>query len=107
MTETARSLLRHEIGTLRHDVLKAGVLNAKLLQESAESHVAQVGTLLRASAELDDASFRLVDSIIVFARLLYGQADVAEAETARRAALAAIERLADLVGSAPIAADLG
>lgn len=89
-----------DLETLRNDVLKAGVLNAKSLQESAESHVANLGSLLAPSAELDEASFQVVASVIAFARLLYGQAWITESENARRRALASIDRLALLAGRA-------
>jgi hypothetical protein len=42
MADKVRELLGREIETLRADVLKAGVLNAKALQDSAESHVAHL-----------------------------------------------------------------
>lgn len=86
-----------DIETLRSDVLKAGVLNAKALQASAENHVANLGSVLPPSPEFDESSFQALTSIIAFARLLYGQAQIAELEAARRQALATIDRLAQLV----------
>lgn len=100
MAEKARELLAQEIETLRTDVLRAGVLNAKALQASAESHVAHMNEMLRSSAALQDASFAVVTDVIAFARRLYGQAAVAESEQARRAALAAIDRLAAILDHA-------
>lgn len=89
-----------DIETLRDNVLKAGVLNAKALWESAEGHVANLGSTLLPSPDLDDASFQVVTSVSAFARLLYGQAQVAESEAARRLALATIDRLAQLASKA-------
>lgn len=97
MAGTLENRLSSDIETLRNDVLKAGVLNAKALQDSAESHVANLGRVLPPSPELDDAFFQVVTSIIAFARLLYGQAQIADAETARRQALAKLDRLARIV----------
>ena len=94
MAERVKDLLASDIETLRADVLKAGVLNAKALQESAEIHVARVHDVLHASADLQDASFEVVGSVIAFAKLLYSQAAIAESEQARRVALAAVDRLA-------------
>ena len=100
MTEVAGPCLSRDIETLRNDVLKAGVLNAKALQESAESHVANLGNALPPSPELDDASFEVIASVIAFARLLYGQSQIAESERARHHALTTIDRLAQLAGKA-------
>lgn len=89
-----------DLETLRENVLKAGVLNAKALWESAESHVANLGSTLLPSPDLDDASFQVVTSVSAFARLLYGQAQVSESEAARRLALATIDRLVQLASEA-------
>lgn len=97
MAEIRERRLSGDIETLRNDVLKAGVLNAKALQESAESHVANLGCTLPPSPELDDVSFQVVNSVIAFARLLYGQAQIVESEAARHKALTTIDRLAQLV----------
>ena len=94
MADRARDLLGRDIEALRADVLKAGVLNAKALQDSAESHVAHLHRMLCESRDLHEASFRVIDAVIGFAKLLYSQAPVAESERARRAALAAIDHLA-------------
>jgi hypothetical protein len=98
MVDLMKDLLARDIEALRADVLKAGVLNAKALQESAESHVAHLHDLLRESRELHEASFQVMNDTIGFARLLYGHSAIAESEQARRAALAAIDRLARVLG---------
>jgi len=100
MAEMLKDRLAGDIETLRADVLKAGVLNAKALQESAELHVARLHDTAEATPALQDASFQVVTSVIAFARLLYGQAAIAELERARREALAAIDRLAAVPGHA-------
>lgn len=99
MAASIERFLSSELETLRHDVLKAGVLNAKALRESTECHLAKFGSALPPSPALDDALFQIVTSVSAFARLLYGQAQIAESEAARRQTLATIERLAQLVGS--------
>lgn len=98
MAALMKDLLARDIEALRVDVLKAGVLNAKALQESAESHVAHLHDVLRESRELHEASFQVVNDTIGFAKLLYGHAGIAESEQARRTALAAIDRLAGVLG---------
>lgn len=98
MADEMKDLLARDIETLRADVLRAGVLNAKALQESAETHVAHLNDVLRASGELHEASFQVVNTIIGFARLLYSQAAIAESERARQTALMAIDRLASVLG---------
>ncbi|CAM5769577.1 hypothetical protein [Bosea minatitlanensis] len=85
---------------LRDGVLKAGVLNAKALQAGAESHVAKLAGRLPPSSALDEACFQVVTDVIAFARLLYGQAQIAESESARRKALTSIDRLATLAATA-------
>ncbi|MGN6097716.1 MAG: hypothetical protein ACTHP8_15955 [Bosea sp. (in: a-proteobacteria)] len=91
-------LLSDDLETLRNDILKAGVLNAKALQESAEIHLTNFGLALPPSPELDDALFQIAASVGAFARLLYSQARVAESEAARRGVLARIDRLSDVIG---------
>ena len=98
MADCIQDLVARDIETLRADVLKAGVLNAKALQESAEIHVAHLHDVLRASNELQEASFQVMNTTIGFARLLYSQAAIAESERARHAALTAIDRLAAVLG---------
>lgn len=98
MADRVKDLLARDIEALRVDVLKAGVLNAKALQESAESHVAHLHDVLRESRELHEASFQVVNDTIGFAKLLYSHAGIAESEQARRTALAAIDRLAAVLG---------
>ncbi|WP_449254605.1 hypothetical protein [Bosea sp. (in: a-proteobacteria)] len=88
------------LDSLRDGVLKAGVLNAKALQASAESHVATLAAQLPPAPALDDACFQVVTDVIAFARLLYGQAQISESESARRRVLASIERLATLAATA-------
>ena len=94
MADCIQDLVARDIETLRADVLKAGVLNAKALQESAEIHVAHLHDVLRASSELQEASFQVMNDVIGFAKLLYGHAAITESEQGRHAALAAIDRLA-------------
>lgn len=98
MADLMKDLLARDIEALRADVLKAGVLNARALQESAESHVAHLHDVLRESRELHEASFQVMNDTIGFAKLLYGQSAISESEQARRAALAAIDRLAAVLG---------
>ena len=98
MADQVKDLLARDIEALRADVLKAGVLNAKALQDSAESHVAHLHEVLRETRELHEASFQVVNDTIGFAKLLYGHATIAESEQARRTALAAIDRLAAVLG---------
>jgi len=98
MADWMDDLLARDIETLRADVLKAGVLNAKALQERAEAHVAHLHDVLLESRELQEASFQVINDVIGFARLLYGHAAIAESEQGRRAALAAIDRLAAVLG---------
>ncbi|BCB20461.1 hypothetical protein [Bosea sp. ANAM02] len=98
MADGMQDLLARDIETLRADVLKAGVLNAKALQDSAETHVAHLHDALRESSELADASFQVVSAVIGFAKLLYSQSAIAESERARQSALAAIDRLAAVMG---------
>lgn len=98
MADRIKDLLAHDIEALRADVLKAGVLNAKALQDSAECHVAHLHDMLRESRELHEASFQVMNDVIGFARLLYGHAAIAESEQARRVALAAVDGLAAVLG---------
>ena len=98
MADWMKDLLARDIEALRADVLKAGLLNAKALQESAETHVAHLHDVLRETRELQEASFQVVNDTIGFAKLLYGHAAIAESEQARHAALAAIDRLAAVMG---------
>ncbi|MGX1741274.1 hypothetical protein ACWIEX_06920 [Bosea sp. NPDC055353] len=98
MADWIKDLLAHDIETLRADVLKAGVLNAKALQDSAECHIAHLHHMLRESRELHEASFQVMNDVIGFARSLYGHAAIGETEQARRAALAAINDLAAVLG---------
>lgn len=98
MAAWMKDLLARDIEALRIDVLKAGVLNAKALQESAEFHVAHLHDVLRESPELHEASFQVMNDTIGFAKLLYGHAAIAESERARCVALAAIDRLAGVLG---------
>jgi len=98
MADWLQDLLARDIETLRADVLKAGILNAKALQERAEAHVAHLHDVLHESRELQEASFQVMNDVIGFARLLYGHAAIAESERGRRAALAAIDRLAAVLG---------
>lgn len=105
MAATTKDRLAGDIETLRSDVLKAGVLNAKALQESAELHVARLHDTAEATPALQDASFQVVTSVIAFARLLYSQAAISESEQARREALASIDRLAAVLGHAGWHAD--
>ncbi len=98
MADGIQDLLARDIETLRADVLKAGVLNAKALQDSAETHVAHLHDVLRESSELADASFQVMSTVIGFAKLLYSQSAIAESERARQSALAAIDRLATVMG---------
>ena len=97
MADRMNDLLMRDVETLRADVLKAGVLNAKALHESAEIHVAHLHAVLRASGELQEASFQVMTNVIGFARLLYSHAAIAESERARHAALAAIDQLAGIL----------
>ncbi len=98
MADRMKDLLARDIEALRADVLKAGVLSAKALQESAASHVTHLHDVLPESRELHEASFRVVNDTIDFAKLLYGHAGITESEQARRTALAAIDRLAEVLG---------
>jgi hypothetical protein len=98
MADRIKDLLAHDIEALRADVLKAGVLNAKALQDSAECHVAHLHDMLRESRELHEASFQVMNDVIGFARPLYGHAAIAESEQARRVALAAVDGLAAVLG---------
>lgn len=100
MAGEAKQSLAREIETLRADVLKAGVLNAKALPDSAESHVAHLNDALQDSAALQEASFMVINHVIIFARRLYGQAAIAESEQSRREALAAIDQLAAVLEQA-------
>jgi hypothetical protein len=50
------------------------------------------------TSDLQEASFRVVNTVIGFAKLLYSHAAIAESEQARHAALAAIDRLAAVMG---------
>jgi hypothetical protein len=86
-----------EIETLRSDVFRAGVLNAKALHESAEKHLENILGFVVPSRELDEATFDTVERIDGFARLLYGHADIVAIEQARRVALATIDALALLL----------
>ncbi len=94
MADWMQDLLARDIETLRTDVLRAGVLNAKALQECAEAHIAHLHDVMRETRELQEASFQVMNDVIGFARLLYGHAAIAESEQGRRTALAAIDRLA-------------
>ncbi len=98
MADRMKALLVRDIEALRADVLKAGILNAKALQESAETHVAHLHDMLCETRELHEVSFQVVNDTIGFAKLLYGHASIAESERARRAALIAIDRLAAVLG---------
>jgi len=100
MAERVKELLARDVETLRADLLKAGVLTAKALQESAESHVAHLNAVLRETQALQDASFSVVNRVIAFAKLLYAQAAIIESEQARRDALAAVDGLAAVIDHA-------
>ena len=107
MAEDLRVSLSDDVDMLRKDVLKACVLNAKSLHESATRHVANIASFVEASRDLHEASFQTVRSITVFAKLLYEQSLVAEAETARRQALAAIDELGAVLKNAMPGANAG
>ncbi|WP_293795097.1 hypothetical protein [uncultured Bosea sp.] len=98
MADWIQDLLARDIETLRADVLRAGVLNAKALQECAEAHIAHLHDVLRETRELQEASFQVMNDVIGFAKLLYGHAAIAESEQGRHAALVAIDRLAAVLG---------
>ena len=102
MADELQNYLTSEIETLRSAVFRAGALNAKALGPSAEAHLENVLRFVRASEELEEATFLTVTRIALFARALYAQARIGEIEQARRNALAAIDVLAILVeGSVP------
>ncbi|PTM39066.1 hypothetical protein [Bosea sp. 124] len=97
MADEVQNYLTSEIETLRSTVLRAGVLNAKALGPSAETHVENVLRFVVISPELEDATYLAVMRVALFARALYAQAQIAEIEQARREALAAIDTLAIVV----------
>lgn len=94
MVDEVHQFIVSEIETLRSDVFRAGVLNAKALHESAEKHLENILGFVVPSRELDEATFDTVERIDAFARLLYGHADIDVIEQARRIALATIDALA-------------
>jgi hypothetical protein len=97
MTDEARHYLVSEIETLQATVFKAGALNAKMLGAAAEKHLENVLPLVALSPPLEEATYLAVAQIAQFARLLYGQAPVAEIEQARRSTLVAVDALAALM----------
>ena len=97
MTDETRNYLLSEIETLQATVFKAGALNAKTLGAAAEKHLENVLPLVALSPPLEEASYLAVAQIAQFARLLYGQAPVADIEQARRSTLVAVDALAALL----------
>lgn len=97
MTDETRNYLLSEIETLQATVFKAGALNAKTLGAAAEKHLENVLPLVALSPPLEEATYLAVAQIAQFARLLYGQAPVAEIEQARRSTLVAVDALAALL----------
>lgn len=101
MTDETRNYLLSEIETLQATVFKAGALNAKTLGMAAEKHIENVLPLVALSPPLEEATYLAVAQIAQFARLLYGQAPVAEIEQARRSTLVAVDALAALLLASP------
>jgi len=97
MIDETRNYLLSEIETLQATVFKAGALNAKTLGAAAEKHFENVLPLVALSPPLEEATYLAVAQIAQFARLLYGQAPVAEIEQARRSTLVAVDALAALL----------
>jgi len=97
MTDETRNYLLSEIETLQATVFKAAALNAKTLGAAAEKHLENVLPLVALSPPLEEATYLAVAQIAQFARLLYGQAPVAEIEQARRSTLVAVDALAALL----------
>lgn len=97
MADETRNYLLSEIETLQATVFKAGALNAKTLGAAAEKHLENVLPLVALSPPLEEATYLAVAQIAQFARLLYGQAPVAEIEQARRSTLVAVDALAALL----------
>ncbi len=97
MTDETRNYLLSEIETLQATVFKAGALNAKTLGAAAEKHLENVLPLVALSPPLEEATYLAVAQIAQFARLLYGQAPVADIEQARRSTLVAVDALAALL----------
>jgi vancomycin permeability regulator SanA len=94
MADEVHQYIVSQIETLRSDVFRAGVLNAKALHESAETHLENILGCVTQSRELDEATFDTVESIDAFARRLYGHDEIVVIEQARRVALATIDALA-------------
>ncbi|KRE18057.1 hypothetical protein ASE63_02410 [Bosea sp. Root381] len=100
MVDEVQQYLTSEIETLRSEAFRAGALNAKALGRSAELHLGNVLRFVAISPELEEATFLAVSHIAIFARALYGQAEIREIEQARRNALLAIDTLAVILASA-------
>lgn len=97
MSDEVRDYLVSEIETLQAAIFKAGALNAKTLGMAAEKHIENVLPLVTLSSALEDATYLAVAQIAQFARLLYGQAPVAEIEQGRRNTLIAVDALCALM----------
>ena len=93
MSDEARNYLTSEMETLQAAVFKAGALNAKTLGPTAERHLENALPLVTVSPALEEATYLAVARIAQFARLLYGQAAIAEIEEARRSTLKAVDAL--------------
>lgn len=97
MTDEVRDYLVSEIETLQAAIFKAGTLNAKTLGVAAEKHIENVLPLVALSPPLEEATYLAVAQVAQFARLLYGQAPIADIEQARRSTLVAVDALAALM----------
>lgn len=94
MADDLREPFAAGVETLRLSVLRAGVLNAKALREDAETNLADIARFVDSTPAFEEASFQMVRNVIAFAQELYRNGVVADAEAARRNALASIDELA-------------
>jgi hypothetical protein len=99
MAAILREPLATDVEQLRKEVLNAGAANAKTLFASAESHLDSIGRFVEETSDLQRATFTTLQSVTLFARLLYEQSRIAEAEDARHQALVAIDGLAGILQS--------
>ncbi len=100
MAGEVRDYVTSEIETLRSAVFRAGALNAKTLRPCANTHLENVLRYVKASHELEEASYIALSCTAAFARALYAQAPIAEIEQARKEALVAIDAFGVVVDGA-------
>lgn len=67
MVDEGRGYLVSEIETVRSNVMRAGALNAKAINDNAQARLENVLSLVVVSPELEDSVFQMVNSVNAFA----------------------------------------